>query len=226
MKTLLLLHGALGCKKQFTALETLLSEKYEVHSFNFSGHGGSTNEKGFSTELFVEDTKQYMEENSIGCCHIFGYSMGGYVALHFAKIYPHKIGKIITLATKFDWTPLSAEKEVKMLDPELIALKVPKFAEMLADRHSPSDWKLVLKKTADMMIGLGNGSALTDDDFKSVSAETIIAVGELDKMVSVESSKKVAHILPNGKLLILENVEHPIEKVDVRTLAGLIANFI
>jgi esterase/lipase len=39
-KTLLLLHGALGSEKELIPLKKLLTETFDVRSFNFSGHGG------------------------------------------------------------------------------------------------------------------------------------------------------------------------------------------
>ena len=36
---LLLLHGALGSKEQFTALNEQLSSEFEVHTLDFEGHG-------------------------------------------------------------------------------------------------------------------------------------------------------------------------------------------
>ena len=42
---------------------------------------------------------------------IFGYSMGGYVALHAARRHPERIGSIMTLGTKFAWDTPTAEKE-------------------------------------------------------------------------------------------------------------------
>lgn len=223
---IILLHGALGSKEQLQGLINLLENNYKVYTFNFSGHGGRPCEEAFTIELFSDNIQQFLKENEIEKCHLFGYSMGGYVALSFAKKYPEKIGRIIILATKFNWTPETATKEVKMLNPIIIEEKVPKFAAMLKARHAPADWKMVLNKTADMMIGLGNGNALTENDLNQLENEIVISVGDADKMVSIDESSWAVEKLPNGKLLILEGVEHPIEKVDKHKLSEMIVNFI
>ena len=226
MKNLLLLHGALGSEKQFDALKALLANKYNIHSFNFSGHGGRTTEANYSNQLFSENILQYLNENKIEKCDIFGYSMGGYVALHFAKINPNKVGKIMTLATKFNWTPETAAKEIKMLNPKIIEEKVPKFAALLKSRHAPLSWEIILQKTAGMMQELGNGNALNDNDFKEIKNEILISIGDQDKMISINESKNISGLLPNGKLLILNGVQHPIEKVDTNLLSSTIEKFI
>lgn len=40
MQHLILLHGALGSKDQLQPLATALERHFQVHIFNFSGHGG------------------------------------------------------------------------------------------------------------------------------------------------------------------------------------------
>ena len=84
MKKLLLLHGALGTKKQFNPIKKILAKKFEIYDFDFDGHGATELKEGFSIELFSENVSQFLLENKIEKINIFGYSMGGYVALHAA----------------------------------------------------------------------------------------------------------------------------------------------
>src|SRR5688572_25311470 len=112
---LLLLHGALGSKSQFRDLSKILEKDFIVHSMDFSGHGGNTlTNEPFSIELFADDILNWQNENQIKKCDIFGYSMGGYSALYLARYHPHKVRRIFTLATKFEWTEDIAAREVKM----------------------------------------------------------------------------------------------------------------
>ncbi|BDS11627.1 alpha/beta fold hydrolase [Aureispira anguillae] len=227
-KPLLLLHGALGSKDQLKPMEEELKSKgADVRVLNFTGHGGrASNGHPFSIDLFTQDVVNYMAEQELEQVDIFGYSMGGYVALNLAKLYPDKVGKIITLATKFDWSPATAAKEIKMLDPSIIEAKVPAFAQLLAKRHAPQDWKEHLKLTADLMINLGAGAGLSTDDFLSINQEAIISVGRKDKMVSEEETTRIADALPNGRLKVFDDFPHPIEKIDldlmVKTIAALV----
>ncbi|NRA47992.1 MAG: alpha/beta hydrolase, partial [Phaeodactylibacter sp.] len=122
---LLLLHGALGSKAQFSALKAKLNIDFEVFDFDFQGHGGRTVESPFTMDLFTDNVLSFLDDNDLGKVHIFGYSMGGYVTLNTALKLPGRISKITTLGTKFDWSLESAEKEIKMLNPEKVEEKVP-----------------------------------------------------------------------------------------------------
>lgn len=222
---LILLHGALGSKKQFDTLTDFLSDKYTLHSLNFEGHGGRKMTKPFDMETFAEDVVNFMDAYEIEKSNFFGYSMGGYIALNVAKEFPSYVKRILTLGTKFEWTPESAEKETQMLNPEKIEEKVPKFAEMLKKRHHPLDWKEVLKHTAQMMSDLGNGKALKPEDVQHIKKRIMIAVGELDNMVSLEESRIFADALPYGEIMMIQGFPHPIEKIDPNLLSQLITSF-
>ena len=221
---IILLHGALGSKKQLLPLKEILTDHFEVHALNFEGHGGESTDKEFSIELFSENLLGFIEERQLKSVIIFGHSMGGYVALKAALKAPDKIKKIITLGTKFDWTLETAIKEVRQLDPGLIKEKVPHFAEKLRQEHHPAKWEEIMQKTAGLMLGLAKGAKLTDQELQSIQTEVSIGIGSLDKMVSYEESAQVVGLLPNAKLAPLEGVKHPIEQVDPALLKSFILN--
>lgn len=225
-KNLILLHGALGSSGQLQALKDTISRDFMVHSFNFEGHGERASGGEFSMDVFTQNVFDYLSVNQIEHTHLFGFSMGGYVALNFALKYPDNVGSVVTLGTKFDWNLDSAAKEVKMLNPEVIQLKVPSFADHLKNLHGTENWKTVLTKTADMMLELGNGKALKPSDFAKIRQPTLIVLGDLDHMVTLKESEASAKQLPNGRLQIIKEVKHPIEKVNPEMLANLITGFI
>ncbi len=211
---LLLLHGALGSAAQFNQLLPLLPGDWPVFTLNFPGHGGHATEAGFSIEQFSDSVLRFLDRHKIQQVQIFGYSMGGYTALQLAGKHPDRIARIITLGTKFHWTPEIAAREIALLNPEKIAQKVPVFAQLLADRHAPTDWKDLLRHTADLLQSLGNGAAMRPETFRQISCPVRIGLGGEDHLVTVEESKEVAALLPNGSIDILPGVKHPFEQID------------
>lgn len=223
---ILILHGALGSAAQLNPLKSILEKSFEVHTLNFEGHGGrSFSERDFSIDSFTANVLDYLDENKIAQIDIFGYSMGGYVALNLALKAPSRVHRIFTLATKFAWSAESASKEVKMLDPVTIEEKVPAFAATLKERHAPLDWKEHLNKTAAMMLSLGNGDRLSIQDFRKIEHKVLLTVGSKDRMVSEEETQEVRKALLNGAFELLEGVKHPIEQVDLDLLAQQIKSF-
>lgn len=225
MKTkILFLHGALGSKNQFDNIIEGLQNDFDCYAFNLEGHGGRPSDDEYTMDRFSKNVIQYLDENHISRISIFGYSMGGYVALNTALQHPTRIDKILTLGTKIDWNPVSAAKEVKMLNPDKIEEKVPHFAEKLKKEHQPLDWKTVLHKTGQMMLSLANDTQLKAEAFSKINHEICIGIGTRDHMVSLEESEWVSQQLPNAKLHQLEGIPHPIEKADTTTIIDYIKN--
>jgi len=224
MRHLILLHGALGSSGQLIPLKKILENNFSVHLINFSGHGGETPDESFDMDLFSGDVTRYLEKNKIEKADVFGYSMGGYVALWMARYFPGRLGRICTLATKFDWSPESAEREVSMLNPDKIQEKLPGFARTLEERHAPADWKIIMQMTADMMPGLAK-KPLQDNDFKQIQNPVMVCIGEKDKMVSVAESEHVVTQLGNATLKVLEDTPHPLESVNLEKMRILLTRF-
>jgi len=217
--TLLLLHGALGGKSQLESLKKILENDYEIHLLNFEGHGDKISDNEFSIELFAKNLLDYLNQNQLEKVNVFGYSMGGYVALHLATQHPNRFEKIITLGTKFKWNPEEATKETRMLNPEKIEEKVPAFANYLNQLHTAQSWKINMQKTAAMIMNLGNGANMKDTDFSTITSKCFIGVGDSDTMVTAEETQYIAEIIPNAEFYLLENTIHPIDKIDFEKVA-------
>ncbi len=222
---LIFLHGALGSSKQFDSISVKLQSEYNVHVLDFDGHGGfPIPDDSFSLKMFRSNVLKYMDENEIISANIFGYSMGGYVALSLAAECPERIESIMTLATKFDWTVSTASAELKMLDSSNIKLKVPQLAETLKQRHSPENWENVVRKTGEFIIFLSK-SPLSENDFRKVKCKIRIMVGDRDKMVSVHESFNVYKMIASGSFSVLPNTPHPFEAVDENRLIYELKSF-
>jgi pimeloyl-ACP methyl ester carboxylesterase len=226
MQHLLLLHGAIGSNEQLIPLKEKLEGNFIVHTLNFSGHGGNKMpEAGFSIETFANDVLEYLELNNIEAINIFGYSMGGYVAMWLAKNHPEKINHIITLATKFYWDKEVAAKEAKMLVAETIETKISAFAASLKQRHAPNDWKEVLIQTSSMLMDMGENNPLKLENYVSIDHPCLLMLGDKDKMVTLTETVDVFKQLPNAQFCVLPATAHPIEQVNVDILTFHIKQF-
>lgn len=222
---LLLLHGALGAPDQLAALKNRLSEKFDVVCPALPGHGTNSETVDFSIANFASWLLN-MEELQNGPFNIVGYSMGGYISIYIARHYPELVGRVITLATKYRWDEAIAAGEIKMLDADKIATKIPAFAKSLEERHTGIGWRPVLKNTARLMTGMGANNPLTIDDFKSISTPSLVAIGDRDKMVSLDETLEVYQSLPQAQLCVLPGTGHPIEQVDADMFSAIALNFL
>lgn len=224
MQNLLLLHGALGYGKQFDDLRTLLEDDYNIFSPDFIGHGGREVPNSLSIQDFALEIKNYIENAIGGETHIFGHSMGGYVAMYMAANGMAPIGKIMTLGTKQLWNPDIAANEARMLNAEKIKEKVPAFAQMLQEMHG-NEWESLCQKTAEMLIDMGNNPPLTEEDYGHITQPIQISIGDKDRMVSLEETISVFRKIKTARLLVMPATPHPYDQVDVHRLAYKINSY-
>ncbi|MDQ0592947.1 pimeloyl-ACP methyl ester carboxylesterase [Chryseobacterium ginsenosidimutans] len=224
MLNLILLHGALGHSDIFEPFKEELSKYFTIYTPLFSGHGDvELPENGITIEKYTQELKEYIEKENLKDVYIFGHSMGGYVALCYASQHPENVNSIMTLGTKFDWAEEKALKESKMLNPDVIAEKVPKYAELLESQHG-SKWKKLLPAIAEMMISLGKNPPLKNQ-LATINIPVQVMVGDKDNMVTIEESTEVYRSLPNARLAILPDTKHPLDKIRPNLLLNIMKDF-
>jgi pimeloyl-ACP methyl ester carboxylesterase len=226
MKEIILLHGALGDTKQLERLSALLTEKgFKIFLFNFSGHGRRPFSTEFSVPQFASELKSFIIEKQLMAPNVFGYSMGGYVATYLALQDSEILGKVITLGTKFKWTKAIAEKEVLKLNPDTIDKKVHRFAAVLQERHG-LEWKELVRKTAELIVKLGEDNLLPVTAFKKIKTKALIGIGDKDDMVTLGETRSAFNKLPHAGMFMLPFTRHQIETVNVVMLADVINDFV
>lgn len=109
--TIVLLHGFLENKKMWKEYVALFSEHYRVVTIDLLGHGESDC-LGYvhSMEDNANVVNEVLGHLKIKKASIVGHSMGGYVGLAFAELFPKNINKLVLLnsTSKED----SAEKKL------------------------------------------------------------------------------------------------------------------
>ena len=225
MNHLILIHGALGASDQLIPLGEKLEAHFDIHYLELDGHGESASfTRPFTMDHFIDQLNQL--SNSLeGEIHVFGYSMGGFVALLSSSQGNSKIKSIFTLGTKLEWDPEIAKKEIRMLDPEIIEEKVPAFAKALEKRHG-NNWKLVLKKTAELMSELGETQPINQQSMSRVNCPVHLCLADNDEMVNQEETQMIQGMISDCQFSILSDSKHPIEKVNLDELALEIIDFI
>jgi pimeloyl-ACP methyl ester carboxylesterase len=226
MQHLLLLHGALGGSHYFDFMQAVWNEKYTVHTPIFEGHAGTKLHTDVLTiAYYVEQLAAYCDSRQLENIYLFGYSMGGYIALAFAIKYPKKVDKIMTLATKYHWSTQIAIKETSFLNPTLILEKVPKYAQQLQTLHGDEQWDILVNAIAQLLRHLGDNPILNEQNLKEIACRVQVMVGDKDTMVSIDESRQLADAIPGSNFAILPNTIHPFEKINQKLMLQLMDDF-
>lgn len=100
--TIVLLHGFLENLKMWEAFIPILSEKYRVITIDLLGHG-ETECLGYvhTMEDQADMVHQVLTQLKVKKAVFVGHSMGGYVALAFAELYPEVLKGLVLLNSTF-----------------------------------------------------------------------------------------------------------------------------
>ncbi|QQR86127.1 MAG: alpha/beta fold hydrolase [Flavobacteriales bacterium] len=219
---LLLLHGALGTTAQLEPLK----QRVGGTAIHFTGHGTRAHEHAsMSFDAFVSDIEEAYDANGWQRAHLFGYSMGGYAALLFAAKHPERVLSVVTLGTKYLWTPEGLQKELRMLNPDTMLAKVPAFADGLLRAHGAAHWRAVVDAVARNMKELAADPLLTKALLDRIVRPVLVCVGEQDTTAVPHDTRVFASALKHARVEVLPDARHPIDSVALDDLELRLATF-
>jgi predicted dienelactone hydrolase len=76
-----------------------------------------------------------------------------------------------------------------------------------------------------MMLELGNGETFTETQLKEINVPVVLSIGSKDHMVSIDETAHISSLLPNARLLVLEDWTHPVEKLDTARIKQELSDF-
>ncbi|MFF1254868.1 alpha/beta fold hydrolase [Pseudarthrobacter sp. NPDC058329] len=184
---LLLLHGGLfDIEQQFGALIPRLSEGRKVIAADFQGHGRTNDiDRPLNTGDLAADVIGLLEHLDVRTVDVFGFSVGGAVALHLAVNHPELVRKLIISSVSFrpEGDRGGNAEAVASMTVDMIA-GTPMEQRYLA--VSPHPDLEHLQGLLDKLGGYDTGAGgWTDDEIRGIAAPTLMTVGDCD-MVKLE----------------------------------------
>ena len=119
---LVLLHGAYMTVVLMGDLVAALAESRQVIAVEFQGHGHTADiDRPFSYEQFVDDATAVMGHLGIERADVYGYSLGGGVALQVGLRHPGRVRKLVIASASSGSDGLYPEVvgEIENITPEL-----------------------------------------------------------------------------------------------------------
>ena len=86
-QTIIFIHGNSSCKEAFRHQFHALRDQYRLVAFDLPGHGVSPNadpEKDYNLAAYAQIVRDLVDRLKLGTPVVFGWSLGGYVALEYA----------------------------------------------------------------------------------------------------------------------------------------------
>jgi pimeloyl-ACP methyl ester carboxylesterase len=177
---LLLLHGGLfNIDLQFGEVLPGLAQSRQVIAVDFQGHGRTGDiDRPLTSADLASDVEGMLQHLGIPQVDIFGFSVGGAVALHLAIKHPELVRKLIVSSASFhpDGDRPENAEAVGEMTVEMIA-GTPMEADYRAKSPNPEGLQTLLDKLGGYDAGF---SGWSDDEIRGIAAPTLITVGDCD----------------------------------------------
>jgi pimeloyl-ACP methyl ester carboxylesterase len=107
-----------------------LAERYRLIGFDVRGHGksGKPHDPGDYGPELVEDIVRLLDRLQLPSAHVVGYSMGGFIGLKLAAVYPQRVrtltmvGQGLVAADEFERMAEGADDEGRSGDNDAVAI--------------------------------------------------------------------------------------------------------
>jgi len=177
---LLLLHGGLfNLDLQFGPLLPSLAAGRQVIATDFQGHGRTNDlDRPLSSADLTSDVVGLLQHLEVPQVDVFGFSIGGAVAMHLAIKHPELIRKLIVSSASFSPDGMRPENSeaVGQLTVDMIA-GTPMEADYRAKSPHPDQLQGLLDKLGTSDPGFHGWS---EADISGIDATTLITVGDCD----------------------------------------------
>ena len=205
---LVLLHGAFGTAEGWAQVLPTLAKSHRVILVELQGHGRTGDiDRPLSFGQMAEDVAALLKQLKIQQTDVFGYSMGGSVAVALAIKHPELVRKLAILGTgtgasKDTFDP-EAYKQFKSMTPETFNFPQVKdpYTRLAPD---PSKWPVLVSKIIKMDDDF---KGFPEKDVKSIKAQTLVMMGDHDA-IRTEHATEVARLIPNAQLAIIKDGDH------------------
>lgn len=221
---IVLIHGYPFNRSLWTEQTEALRSKHRVVAPDLRGFGDSDSSEGPATmKRMAEDVAALMDALEIEQAVIGGLSMGGYVALAFARMIPARV-KALVLAdtraqadteegkqTRFQQAEKATSEGMagiadamlpKLLTPDTVS-KRPELVKRVRD--------MMLKTKPEGAAAALLGMAERDDQTEFISdirVPALILVGREDAITPVADSEKMQSRIEGSRLVVIENAGH------------------
>ncbi|MDH2909258.1 MAG: alpha/beta fold hydrolase [Candidatus Eremiobacteraeota bacterium] len=221
-EAVVLLHGFPLTHRIWESSASSLARDYCVVAPDLRGMGASGLTAGpYLMERLAGDLAAMLDALGIERANIVGHSLGGYVALAFARMYDARVARLALVTSRLaadtpeiarSRSELAARIEeenaidavLETMLPRLLAPESPaaliETARAIALENSPAGLAAVLR-----------GMAMRDDahDIAADLSMPVMAIaGAEDRSISLEEARDLAGSFPNAELVVLDGVGH------------------
>jgi 3-oxoadipate enol-lactonase len=238
----LMIQGLGASKNAWNLQRIAMATRFRIISFDNRGAGRSDKPtEPFTLEQMADDALAVLDAAGIETAHVVGASMGGVISQIVAVKYPHRVRSLTLVCTACrnhpwrqellqSWAKTAVDKgmiEVGkeaaqwVMSPRSFRRLVPAFTWMgplaaLRPRHSfVSQIDAILNTREDLV-----------DQLSTITAPTMVIVGNQDILTPRGDSEEIAERIPNAELVVISGAAHGLMMEHSSTFNRILIEFL
>jgi 3-oxoadipate enol-lactonase len=238
----LMIQGLGASKNAWNLQRIAMATRFRIISFDNRGAGRSDKPtEPFTLEQMADDALAVLDAAGIETAHVVGASMGGVISQIVAVKFSHRVRSLTLVCTACrnhpwrqellqSWAKTAADKgmiEVGkeaaqwVMSPRSFRRLVPAFTWMgplaaLRPRHSfVSQIDAILNTREDLV-----------DQLSTITAPTMVIVGNQDILTPRGDSEEIAERIPNAELVVISGAAHGLMMEHSSTFNRILIEFL
>jgi pimeloyl-ACP methyl ester carboxylesterase len=207
-RPLLLLHGGiLTIELSFGALLPALAAGRRVVATELQGHGRTADiDREPTVAHLADDVVGLLEHLDIERADVFGFSLGGYVALELGVRHPDRCGDLVVASAPYRSDAYYPEI---MSDPSSPRLPSKRDFERMREEYrrvapDPEHFDAFLARTSGTVAAFAGWST---EQIRTIRSRTLLICGDTDFM-PVEHLAEMRGLIPDAQLAVLPGTTH------------------
>jgi pimeloyl-ACP methyl ester carboxylesterase len=215
---LVLLHGYPLDHHIWDVVAPMLEEKFDLLLPDLRGFGESTTvETPYTLDDFASDIAGLLDHLGLERTAIAGHSMGGYIALAFARLYPGRVGGLGLVSSQVLADPPDRREGRFKSATEVAEKGIDSVVEAMASKLSPSEevqifvTRTMQRQKPAAFIGALRAMAERMDATSllgSMRYPVVVIHGNADNLISIDRAREVKAALPESHFVELKDAGH------------------
>jgi pimeloyl-ACP methyl ester carboxylesterase len=178
-RPLVVLHGAYMTIETMGEIVPSLAETRQVIALELQGHGHTADiDRPLSYEQMADDVAALLRHLEFEEADVFGFSMGGGIALQVAMRHPEMVRKLVVASATYTSDGLYPEvgEAIETITPELFA-GTPLLEEYTRVAPNSDDFPTLVAKLKQLDM---EPFAWPEEDIRGIVAPTLLIIGDSD----------------------------------------------
>jgi pimeloyl-ACP methyl ester carboxylesterase len=223
--TVVLIHGFPFAREIWNEQSEVLAAAHRVVALDLRGMGESSVCDGpYLMETLAGDVAGVLDALGVERASIVGHSLGGYVALAFARMYVERVARLALVCSRLGaddsarvkWrNELADRAESSATNTEIVAAFVPStFSHETRDKHPEiieKARKIAEKNDPRGLAAMLRGMALRDaayDIAPDLGMPVLVVAGGDDALLSLEEARSTVEAFPDARLVVCARSGH------------------